>query len=46
MVSGGAIGGVRKPSGKGNCLIILHAGGDNGWVKSADLVFSEQESDG
>ena len=27
VVSGGTIGGVRKPSGKGNRLIILHAGG-------------------
>ena len=39
VVSGGTIVGVRKPSGKGNRLIILHAGGENGWVKSADLVF-------
>ena len=44
VVSGGAIGGVRKPSGKGNCLIILHAGGENGWVNSADIVFQSKKA--
>ena len=28
----GTRGGVRKPSGKGSRLIILHAGGEKGWV--------------
>ena len=27
VMSGGTVGGDRKPSGKGNRLIILHAGG-------------------
>ena len=27
------------PSGKGQRLIILHAGGVDGWVEVADLVF-------
>ena len=45
-VSGGTIGGVRKPSGKGNRLIILHAGGENGWVNSADLVFQSKKATG
>ena len=46
MVSGGTIGGVRKPSGKGNRLIILHAGGENGWVNSAYLVFQSKKVTG
>ena len=25
-------GGIRKPSGKGSRLIILHAGSENGWI--------------
>ena len=45
-MSGGTIGGVRKPSGKGNRLIILHAGGENGWVNSADLVFQSKTATG
>ena len=47
VVSGGNIGGVRKPLGKaGNRLIILHAGGENGWVNSADLVFQSKKATG
>ena len=46
VVSGGTIGGVRKPSRNGNRLIILHAGGKNGWVKSADLVFQSKKATG
>ena len=35
-------GGIRKPSGKGNRLIILHAGGESGWVDGAVCAcFSE-----
>ena len=31
--SGGTVGGIRKPTGKGNRLIILHAGSSSlGWV--------------
>ena len=45
-MSGSTIGGVRKPSGKGNRLIILHAGGENGWVNSADLVFQSKTATG
>ena len=44
VVSGGTIGGVRKPAGKGNRLIILHAGGENGWVNSAGLVFQSKKA--
>lgn len=32
-------GGWKVPSGKGQRLIILHAGGVEGWVDGADLVF-------
>ena len=46
VVSGGTIEGVCKPSGKGNHSIILHAGGENGWVNSADLVFQSKKATG
>ena len=29
---GGTKGGIRKPSGKGSRLIILHTGSENGWI--------------
>ena len=32
-------GGWKVPSGKRQRLIILHAGGVDGWVEGADLVF-------
>ena len=38
-VTGGTKGGVCKPSCKGSRLIILHAGGENGWIDGVDLVF-------
>ena len=46
MVSGGTIGGFHKPSGKGSRLIILHAGGENGWIDGAALVFQCKKSIG
>ena len=39
-------GGVRKPSGKGNRLIILHAGSKLGWVDGSALVFQSKKSTG
>ena len=42
---GGTKGGIRKPSGKGSRLIILHAG-DNGWINGADLVFQSKKATG
>ena len=39
QATGGTKGGVRKPSGKGSRLIILHAGSRKGWVAGAELVF-------
>ena len=31
-VTGGTLGGVRRPPGKGTRLIILGAGGEMGWI--------------
>ena len=36
---GGTKGGIRKPSGRGSRLIILHAGSESGWIDGAALVF-------
>ena len=44
--SGGTKGGIRKPSGKGSRLIILHAGGESGWVDGAALVFQSKKATG
>ena len=45
--SGGTVGGIRKPTGKGNRLIILHAGSSSlGWVGGAELVFQSKKSTG
>ena len=39
-------GGWKVPSGKGQRLLVAHAGGVEGWVEGADLVFkSETNSD-
>ena len=46
VVSGGTIGGFRKPSGKGSRMIILHAGGENGWIDGAALVFQSKKATG
>ena len=43
---GGTKGGIRKPSGKGSRLIILHAASDNGWINGADLVFQSNKATG
>lgn len=43
---GGTKGGIRKPSGKGSRLIILHAGSENGWINNADHVFQSTKSTG
>ena len=42
--AGGTKGGVRKPSGKGSHLIILHAGGEKGWINGVELVFTSKKS--
>ena len=46
VVSGGTIGVFRKPSGKGSRLVILHAGGENGWSDGAALVFQSKKATG
>ena len=46
VVSGGTIGGFHKPSGKGSWLIILHAGGENGWIDGAAFVFQSKKATG
>ena len=43
---GGTKDGIRKPSGKGSRLIILHAGSENGWVSDAVLVFQSKKVTG
>ena len=43
-ITGGTKCGIQKPSGKGNCLIILHAGSEDVWIKGADLVFQSKKS--
>ena len=38
-ITGGTKRGICKPTGKGNRLIILHVGGEDGWIEGADLAF-------
>ena len=45
-VPGGTTGGIKKPSGKGSRLIILHAGCESGWVNGAALVFQRKKATG
>ena len=44
--SGGTKGGIRKPSGEGSRLIILHAGGESGWVDGAVPVCQSKKATG
>jgi hypothetical protein len=43
---GGTKGGIRKPSGKGSRLIILHAGSETGWISNAAFVFQSKKATG
>ena len=43
---GSISGGIRKPSGKKNRLIVLHAGSREGWVKDAALVLQSKRGTG
>ena len=43
-IAGGTKGGICKPTGKGNRLIILHAGGEDGWIERADLVLQSKKA--
>ena len=37
---------MHKPSVKDSRLIILHAGGEEGWIEGAELVFQSKKSTG
>ena len=43
---GSTSGGIRKPPGKGNRLIVLHTGSREGLVKDAALVFQGKRGTG
>ena len=45
-VTGGTLGGVRRPSGKGKRLIIFGAGGEMGWIPNTTLIFQSKKSTG
>ena len=45
-VTGGTLGGVSHPSGKGKRLIILHAGSEDGWIPNCELVYQSLEEEG
>ena len=45
-VTGGTLGGVRRPSGKGKRLIILGAGGEMGWIPNTTLIFQSKKNTG
>ena len=43
---GGTKDSIRKISGKGSRLIIIHAGSKNRWINNADLVFQSKKATG
>ena len=43
LVTGGTIGGVRRPPGKGTHLIIL---GESGWIPNTTLIFHSKKNTG
>uniref|UniRef100_A0A1X7TIV2 Uncharacterized protein n=1 Tax=Amphimedon queenslandica TaxID=400682 RepID=A0A1X7TIV2_AMPQE len=45
-VTGGTLGGVSAPSGKGKRLIILGAGGKMGWIPITTLIFQSKKNTG
>ena len=42
-VTGGTLGGIKRPPGKGARLIILGAGGENGWIPNTTLIFRSKK---
>ena len=46
MVTGGTLGGIKRPSGKGKHLIILGAGGEMGWIPNTTLIFQSKKNTG
>ena len=45
-MTGGTLGGIKRPPGKGARLIILGAGGENGWIPDTTLIFRSQKNTG
>ena len=45
-VTGGTLGGNRRPSGKGVRLIILGAGGVTGWIPNTTRIFRSKKNTG
>ena len=43
LVTGGTLGGVRHPPGKGT---LLGAGGEMGWIPNATLIFCSKKNTG
>ena len=45
-VDGDGNGGFKHPGGKGPRLIIVHAGGEAGWISKSDLIFRAKAKSG
>ena len=45
-VTGGTLGGIKRPPGKGARLIILGAGGESGWIPNTTLIFRSKKNTG
>ena len=45
-VTGGTLGGVRRPSGKGKRFILLGVGSEMGWVPNTTLIFQSKKDTG
>ena len=45
-VTGGTLGGVKCPPGKGTQLIILEAGSEMGWIPNTTLIFCSKKNTG
>ena len=43
-VTGGTLGGVRRPSGKGKHLIILGARGEMGWIPNTTFILQSKNT--
>ena len=42
-VTGGTLGGIRRPPGKGAQFIILGAGSETGWIPNTTLIFRSKK---
>ena len=45
-VTGGTLGGIKRPPGKGTQLIILGAGSETGWIPNTTLIFRFKKNTG